>query len=31
VGDQIQVKVISIEGNRVKLSRKAALQEAGGK
>ena len=27
VGDQMRVKVLSIEGNRVKLSRKAALQE----
>ena len=30
VGDKMHVKVLSIDGNRVKLSRKAALQEQDG-
>ena len=29
VGDKMPVKVLAIEGNRIKLSRKAALQEQG--
>jgi len=31
VGDKIKVKVIAVEGNRVKLSRKAVLREEEGK
>jgi polyribonucleotide nucleotidyltransferase len=31
VGDRLKVKVMSIDGDRVKLSRKAAMREAQGK
>jgi polyribonucleotide nucleotidyltransferase len=30
VGDKLKVKVLQVEGNRVRLSRKAALKEEGG-